>query len=131
MDMKISPSAQTASRADDCTAHGRATDARTEAKVLILCGISGGRVLAQDEVGDAGYMGHRLDAVLKSCQLHRAAPLYEHPIEVHQISVGRGVQVLGFGRIHNQLPSSVFDEIGDIDGKGAEQRVFEPIIGKQ
>ncbi len=31
--------------ADDCTAHGRA---RTEAMLLILCGISGGRVLAQD-----------------------------------------------------------------------------------
>jgi hypothetical protein len=39
MDMKISP---------DCTALGRATVARTEAKLLILCGISGGRVLAQD-----------------------------------------------------------------------------------
>ncbi len=34
--------------ADDCTAHGRATVARTEAMLLILCGISGGRVLAQD-----------------------------------------------------------------------------------
>ncbi len=34
--------------ADDCTAHGRATVARTEAKLLILRGISGGRVLAQD-----------------------------------------------------------------------------------
>jgi hypothetical protein len=39
MYMKISP---------DCTALGRATVARTEAKLLILCGISGGRVLAQD-----------------------------------------------------------------------------------
>ena len=37
--------------ADDCTAHGRATVARTEAMLLILCGISGGRVLAQDGVG--------------------------------------------------------------------------------
>ena len=38
--------------ADDCTAHGHATVARTEAKLLILCGISGGRVLTQDrEIG--------------------------------------------------------------------------------
>jgi hypothetical protein len=47
MDMKISPSSQAA---DDCTAHGRATVARTEAKLLILCGISGGRVIAHYDV---------------------------------------------------------------------------------
>ncbi len=38
--------------ADDCTAHGRATVARTEAKLLILCGISGSRVLAQHAVNE-------------------------------------------------------------------------------
>ena len=47
MDMKISPSSQAA---DDCTALGCATVARTEAKLLIVCGISGGRVLAQDGI---------------------------------------------------------------------------------
>ncbi len=39
--------------ADDCTPHGRATVARTDAKLLILCGISGGRVLAQDDSAQA------------------------------------------------------------------------------
>ena len=37
-------------RPDGCTAHCRATVARAEAKLLILCGISGGRVLAQDGI---------------------------------------------------------------------------------
>ena len=41
--------------ADDCTAHGRATVARTEAMLLILCGISGGRVLAQDAFESEDY----------------------------------------------------------------------------
>ncbi len=40
---------------DDCKAHGRATVARTEAKLLILCGIAVGRVLAQDGVGVGGH----------------------------------------------------------------------------
>ncbi len=37
----------------DCTAHGRATVARAEAKLLISCGISGGRILAQNDHDDA------------------------------------------------------------------------------
>ncbi len=47
----------------DCAAHGSATVARTEAKLLILYGISGGRVLAQDGeppgIGRSGLTGLR------------------------------------------------------------------------
>ncbi len=80
------------------------------------------------QVGDSGDVGHRLDAVLKARQLHRTAPLREQPVDVHQTSVGRGIHVAGFGKIHNQLPSSTFDELRDIGGKGAEQRIDQPLL---